>query len=232
MKNWFIILLLPLNLWAHEIIVESNEMYYDGNIITLIGQVSVENMMGKITTEKALLKYDKKKIGKIEFSSIEITQDIKILFPNGSHLNCDFAFIDCIKMTGHFTGSSKVTYFDEKGEVSADEAFVDYIEIEKSISLRKIHLINNVKLIFRDHSQYLLADSLMYYPDKELMILEGNNEQQVLFFDQADKIQISAPRLYVLQNPKTRKHTIQGEGDVRFIFQEEEFKKLKEEFKW
>ena len=42
-------LLLPQYLWAYETIVESDEAHYNGEIITLTGNVCVQNAMGKVT---------------------------------------------------------------------------------------------------------------------------------------------------------------------------------------
>lgn len=243
MKKWVCFLFFPFALISHhgsahvtplghETVVESNEAHYNGRMITLTGRVSVENAMGKVTAEKAVLTRDESGSTKIDFPWIELTCAVTLTLPDGNHLNCDHVFLDYTKMTSHFTGSPQIAYFDERGEVWADEAFIDYIEVEGSIKPTKVRLVDNVQLMYVENDQYALADLVTYYPDEQLMILEGKENMRVLFFDKQRNMQLSAHTVRALRNPETNKDSIKGVGDVRFVFRQEELSKLKEQFKW
>ncbi len=145
---------------------------------------------------------------------------------DGSQLECDKALLDYANMTSHFTGAPQVSYCDERGEVWADEAYVDYTQTEGSIKPSKIRLIDNVQLIYLESDQYALADLVTYYPEEKLTILEAKEGNRVLFFDKGRNMQLSAPCVHA-----TRKK-IQGIGDVRFVFGQDELSKLKGHFKW
>ncbi|MCC5832403.1 MAG: hypothetical protein JJU12_05100 [Chlamydiales bacterium] len=228
--KWLSLFLLPLAVWANEITVESNEAHYNGSTITLIGEVAVENAMGRVTAEKAVLTRDEARMTKIDFPWIELSQAVTLTLPDESRLNCERVLIDYTKMTSHFIG--RVSYLDERGEAWADEAFVDYVEAEGSIKPTKVRLVDNVKLVFSEKGQYALADLVTYYPDQQLVILEGKKEKQVLFFDKERDMQLSARQVRAARDPETKRDSIQGVGDVRFVFGQDELFKLKDHFKW
>jgi lipopolysaccharide export system protein LptA len=232
MMKWVWIFLLPFAVWGHETVIESNEAFYNGRTITLTGDVSVENAMGRVTAEKAVLTRDETGATKIDFPWIELTQAVTVTLPDKSRLNCERVFLDHTKMSSHFTGSPQVSYLDERGEVWADEAFVDYIDAEGSIKPTKVRLVGNVKLVFLENGQYALADLVTYYPDQQLMTLEGVEGRRVLFFDKERNMQLSARQVRASRNPETKKDSIQGVGDVRFVFGQDELAKFKERFKW
>ncbi len=232
MKKWLWILLLPLAIYAEETVVESNEAHYNGHMITLTGNVIVENAMGRVTAEKAVLTRDEAGSTRIDFPWIELIQAVTLTLPNGNHLNCDRVFLDYTKMTSHFTGSPQVAYSDERGEVWADEAFVDYVETEGSIKPTKVRLVDNVKLVYSESNQYALADLVVYYPDEQLTVLEGKDGKRVLFFDRERDMQLSARQVRASRNPETGKDSVKGVGDVRFVFGQDELSKIKDRFKW
>lgn len=230
MKRWFwLLLFFPLYLWGDETVVESDEVYYNGEIITLIGHVMVENVMGQVRAEKAVLTRDEKASTKIDFPWIELSQAVTLILSNGGEVACDHVFLDHMKMTSHLQG--KVCYMDTIGQVRADEAFVDYTEVDDSIQPTQVRLLKNVQLINLETDQYALADLVTYYPDEQLMILEGK-EHRVLFFDKKNDMQISAFKVRVMRNLITKKESVQGVGDVRFVFGQDEMNKLKERFQW
>lgn len=231
MKDWLWVFLLPLCVFANETVVESNEAHYNGQTITLIGDVIVENAMGRVSAKKAVLRRDAAGITKIDFPWIELISAVTLTLPNGNYLNCEYVFLDYTKMTSHCTGNPQIAYSDERTEVWADEAYVDYIEAEGSIQPVKVRLVNNVSLINLQCDQYALAERVTYYPKEQLMVLEGK-ENRVLFFDKQQNMQISAHTVRAKRNLETHKDSIQTVGNVRFMFGPEELCKLKERFQW
>lgn len=222
---------LPLCLSAYETVVESDEVHYNGELITLTGNVSVSNAMGKVTAECAILKKDEEKQTKIDFPWIEIKHNVCLTLANGGILRCESLFLDYTQMTSFFYGAPQVTYTDTLGEIYADKAQVDYREINGSLEATKITLSENVRLVnlSTDAAQYALADEVSYFPEKQLAVLEGK-QSKVLFYDQERGMQLSARTVHAQKDPVTQKETIQGIGDVRFVFGPEELAKIKQRF--
>lgn len=213
-----------------ETIVESKAAHYDGEYITLTGDVSVENVMGRLTAQKAILRRDELRKTKIDFPWIELSVDVALTLSNGGTLYCQNVSIDYTQMTCFFFGGPNVLYKTEDKEVLADMACIDYEERDGSIQPKKVTLTDHVRLINHGvQEQYALADSVTYFPDTQFMILEGKGSR-VLFYDQSRGVQLSARTIHAKRNPETNKDSIQGIGDVRFVFSPEELEKLKERF--
>lgn len=230
----FFLFLFTATLNAYETVIESDEAYYDGELITLNGHVAIENAMGKVSAEKALLHKDEERVTKIDFPWIELKHNVSLTLADGGVLKCETLFLDYTEKTSLFVGNPQVIYRDEIGEVYADRARVDYIEIEGSLEVVKITLYDNVRLINlgspeRPALQYALADEVAYYPEEQVMVLEGK-KARVLFHDKLRDMQLSARQVRAQRDPKTQKESVQGIGDVRFLFGPDELEKIKHRF--
>ncbi|MDP1879591.1 MAG: hypothetical protein Q8K60_01465, partial [Parachlamydiaceae bacterium] len=135
--------------------------------------------------------------------------------------------------------SHQVYIDDELGELYADEVRVNYDWVNHELVPSKIELKGNVRLLnrFDGHVQesasilhYAIADQIDYFPKTFEMLLRGNEKSQVLFFDKVNQIQMSASSLKISMNPTTRKEFIQGIGDVRFTFLDQELEQIKKRF--
>lgn len=231
--KWIWFFLLPIALFSDETVVESNEAYYDGAKITLVGNVMLENAMGKVACQTAILTRDESGMTKFDFPWIELKSGVTLTLADESCLNCEQVALDYTKMTSLFTGMPQVTYTNTSGKVLADSATVDYAESNKgSLQATRVTLMRNVRLIYLESDQYALADLVTYYPEKKLMVMEGRENNRVLFFDKKRNMQLSAHTIHAERNVVTGKDSVQGVGDVRFIFGEEELTKLKERFQW
>lgn len=233
-KILWLLLFFPYCLFGYETVVESDEVHYNGELITLTGKVSVENAMGKVTAKMASIKKDAERKTTIDFPWIELKQNVCLTLTEGGVLRCDSLFLDYTQMTSFFFGSPQVTYTDSFGEIYADRAQVDYREVDGSLEATKVTLSDNVRLVNigtseKPASQYALADVVYYFPQEQLAILEGKRTQ-VLFYDKLRDMQLSAQSVRAQRDPITKKETIQGVGDVRFIFGPEELEKIKQRF--
>jgi lipopolysaccharide export system protein LptA len=233
-KLILLFLLFPFSLWAYETVVESDEVHYDGEWITLTGNVIVENAMGKVTAHSAVLKKDSERKTKIDFPWIDLKHNVCLTLADGGVLKCETLFFDYTKMTSLFYGSPQVSYLSSLGEVYADRAQVDYKEINGSFEATKVTLFDNVRLVNLGSSekpscQYALADEVSYFPQEQTMILEGKNNP-VLFYDKLHDMQLSARTVHARRDCQTKKETVQGIGDVRFVFGPEELEKIKQRF--
>lgn len=140
---------------------------------------------------------------------------------------------------GFIFEDKQVVFEDPKGEIFANNALIQYSEVEGEIVPSKIVLAGNVKISNRLVSpndatktvlQYILADRVEFFPRSKEMILKGTAGRRVLFFDKVNTLQLSAPQLKIIRDKATKKETVQGIGDVRFSFIEPEFEQLRKRF--
>jgi lipopolysaccharide export system protein LptA len=128
---------------------------------------------------------------------------------------------------------------DDYGEVFADQATVIYTPTEKRVQIpQKIILKGNVKIINRNTAQVgaddvlhmALADKVELTPATNEMIFTSQKGKRVLLYDKGNDIQISAPKLTIRRDQRTKKESFEGSGDVRFSFQDREIALLREKF--
>lgn len=241
--RWLFFLLLCLtlskSLGANEermVTLSSSYVHYDGNAIFLEGDVSLENFMGKITADQATLTKDTTK-GSIDFPWIELKRNVEAFLTEGSFLKCHQVFIDHTTLKGNFYGSPQLYYKDEKGELFADTAVVNYKKHEGRLEVVKITLQGNVQVVANAQTekiplQMALADSVEYLVEEDLMLMKALDHSRVLFFDKEKQMQLSAKEVKAKRKGQDGKEWIQGVGDVRFVFKQEELQKLKERFHW
>jgi lipopolysaccharide export system protein LptA len=141
---------------------------------------------------------------------------------------------------GKIAEEQQVFFEDLMGEFYADEVLVNYAYREQNLIPTNLTLKGHVRLFnrFDGHLtesasvlQYALADKLEYNPDTKEILLSSDSGNRVLFFDQVNQINMSAPSVKLKRDPVTRKGMIQGQGDVRFTFATHEFDQIKKHFK-
>ncbi|NGX61658.1 MAG: hypothetical protein K940chlam9_01147 [Chlamydiae bacterium] len=120
------------------------------------------------------------------------------------------------------------------GRISAHKALITFSQTKNSFYPTEIVLTGHVTL-FRSLSepkeirQYALADQLILHPKTEEVELIGTS-QRVLFYDELEDVQISAPTIYASRNQETGKERIEGRGDVRLLFGKEERERFQKHF--
>lgn len=77
--------------------------------------------------------------------------------------------------------------------------------------------------------QYILADSLRFFPESRQWIISANPSRRVLFYDAVHGMEVSAPEAGIHFGDAGLPE-IQGFGDVRFSFQQKELNRLKKRF--
>lgn len=141
---------------------------------------------------------------------------------------------------GNVLEAKQVFFENVMGEISADQVQIVYEKGQQLMQPKKINLMGNVQLFnrFNGHVQesssvlqYALADQMEYFPNSQDMLLTGKNGNRVLFFDKINSLQMSAPGLKIHLDKSTHKESVQGIGDVRFTFIEQEFNQLKARFR-
>src|ERR1700759_209510 len=95
MKRYVLFLALCASLYATETTtVESNDAIYDGNQILLSGQVIIENMMGHVHAEQAILKRDLTGTSKNDFPWAELSEHVVAHLSDGGLFECEKVIFD------------------------------------------------------------------------------------------------------------------------------------------
>ena len=210
--------------------------------------------IGKLQTENEVHVIQESINGHKQLSSIESVSDTALIFIDEdkdlSHtLNCyGQLVIDHKKWQAHLDSprdaagvvlkNKQVTFQDSRGEIFADRLDIIYELRNHAVFPEKIILNGNVQ-VFNHLSpsneettsvlQYGLADCVEYFPEKQEMLFKAESGR-VLFYDKINNIQVSAPGLKISRNKNTKKPSIEGVGDVRFSFVEQEFEQLRKRF--
>jgi hypothetical protein len=125
--------------------------------------------------------------------------------------------------------SEQLLFRDDMGKVYADRAELEYQMIDQKMVPLKIVFLGNVLVLNREPplQQRALADQLTFFFPTHELILAANSKKRVLFYDQTNNLEMSARGVKVTRCKDTKKDSIQGVGDVRFKFDEQEFAQLK-----
>ncbi|CUI16043.1 hypothetical protein PNK_0412 [Candidatus Protochlamydia naegleriophila] len=91
---------------AEQMVISSGEAEYDGQAISLVGQVVVQHGLGKISAHRLSVMPAEQEGQKGRFTLLKINDDILIELQGGGQLECQQADIDYLKLTGNFLGNS------------------------------------------------------------------------------------------------------------------------------
>jgi len=248
-----------LNLSRQEHIdFSSDSMIWDDNrdLLVLRDHVLIgQKGIGNMTTDKEVNIYYYHVAGKKRIRSIETAGNTVLVYTDDethlSHTLTSYGKITIDQQNAKTTMESpkddlgkvvegKQVYFqDYLGEIYADKVTLDYEHVDGSLKPLKVTLEGNVNLLNRSRVnreeteaflQYAIADIVEFYPKKHLMMLTSYPKNRVLFFDKVNSLQVSAPTVKIIRDPLMKKESIQGIGDVRLNFIDQEFNKLKKHF--
>lgn len=156
---------------------------------------------------------------------IYIDQENKTTFLNSPTLS-----------NGTVLQDSQVYFHDPFGKIHANTLTIYYRDVQGKILPEKVILEGNVKIDseFQETEeavkQYALADKAEYLVENKQLMLSSNAPSRVLFYDSIHQLQVSAPALYIRRDQVTQKESIQGVGDVRFQFVNDELAQMLEKF--
>lgn len=143
-------------------------------------------------------------------------------------LSKDLLTIDSPIENGLVPEALQVHLEDRKGDIYADRAELVYEEVKGKLQPKKLILTGNVRLIY--HSHYALADRGEVDFAKRELLLQAILRKGVLFYDQLNKMQASAPAMKVTIDSQTDQVKMQGIGTMRLQFKEEEYLEFKKRF--
>lgn len=237
----------------------ANELWWNDHeqLLQLRGKVQLtQNETLHIHTDSELAMAQFVANGKRNLRFIRAPENVQITYEdsikgNVRKIYCPGTFLidhehHKIILHGSFEGlkqneeASQVYIEDLLGEMYADSVQIDYSWQEGQFVLEKIALKGHVKLFnrFDGHLEesssilhYGLADHVDYFPKEQELVLASASGNRVLFFDKVNNIQMSAPSLKIKHDAALHKNSIQGMGDVRFTFIEQEFEQIKQRFR-
>lgn len=235
--------------------MKSDRLNWDflNDILTLQGDAVIAHSdMGTFKCDNEIRIRYSERSGKNRVRSIESDGHTSIRRQDGNTGEC--RWLDCVgtmkldhdKMeavlqsyidpSGKPANGKQVFYYDEFGEIQADKATILYGTVDKKSVVTKLTLEGNVYIV--DHKgmktsegtgkplRYALADYVEYSPTDNRMHLSSRGERRVLFYDTVNRLQMSAPALSLVRDPKTKKDAVKGHGDVRFHFIDTELERL------
>lgn len=206
--------------------VTAGNGHYDGQLLILEGEVIIEDALGKLEALSATL--ERASHNDATFSKLTLTGSVKVTLPTGGTLFCSRVDGDLIRRHFVFYGEPELQFKDIKGELLAKHGELFYEEIEGKVVLTALHLYDGIRLMRKEPLQYALADRVDYFPKDKHYIFEGSVRAPVLFVDESTGMNVSAEKIIASESGSE----IKGVGNVKFVFQEEEVKKLQQTFQW
>lgn len=173
-------------------------------------------------------------VGTTEITYVEPENWHKVVCTNPVEIDLADREIRCLQKEH---SDSPIHFEDPDKEVYANNLILEYESRGETCQLKRIRLFGEVQVRTWETndagqilSQYALADQMTYTHEKQHLQLEAEKNSRVLYFDEIHNTQMSAPTVTILKNPESGKPQIRGDGEVRFIFKEEEVLKFKNHF--
>lgn len=200
------------------------------------GQVKIrQNKLGTIAVSNTL-DLDKKQ------RTLNAEGDIEMSFLLSNTLKCAGSLlIDHIQhMATIYSPEEPIVFKDSLGEITAHRATVHYLGEEKPLFVRflaeedvRIHSFATVdELVSESFLHTILTDRAELDAGEQSLILSADEGKRTLLYDHVNHLQVSAPTLKVHRDIATHKDKIEGQGDVRFSFTEQELERLKQQLSW
>lgn len=167
---------IPFALCANEMSnIHSQKISFDGDVVILSGDVSLEHSLGLLTAKTARLKKDPQ-ANEFVFSRALLKEDVQILFNNNSRLSCDIARIDFNTLLGDLTSDGKQVCFEdevishgEKRPFSLRSQSINFKLMRKkptsslAFDIERLTAIGDVTILY-DGKYRLFADRASYQP--------------------------------------------------------------------
>ena len=128
--------------------------------------------------------------------------------------------------------NEQIFFSDHYGQIYSDHILLTFQEIAGKLEPLRIKFEGNVRLQNNNPGsvQYALADEAFFEFGEKTLTLQSKTRPRVLFYDELNKVEASAPSLVINRDPKTGQNVMRGIGNVRFMFAEEELNELKKRF--
>jgi hypothetical protein len=221
---------------------------YSTHLLTLEEQVTFSHQLyGKIQCSESVQISQQATEGVKQLQWVRATGIVEVDYAdqkmNDHHKVSCFGgvFIDAIKRRATFSSPAEqdkqILFTNSQATLYANDIVIDYEQEgagQGGFKVKKINITGNVKILRKgsegEYSQYALAHAVEYLPEVGQMFFRGTPEKRVLFCDNVNKLEVSAPAVNLTRDPQTGLDRVQGVGDVRIAFMEDEKAALKENF--
>lgn len=237
---------------------ESDDLKWDDQlkVLTFVGNIKIDQKSyGELLGEDEVRLYYTEENGKKKIKEVEslgetviahIDDDKKLIHTLTSygkttvdHLLLTTTIESPLDSNGNVIEGTQIYFHDVLGEIYADKAVLDYKETDGLVTLEKLTLKGNVRILNRSNVnpeeseaflQYALTDIAEFYPATSELLMTAEDNARVLFYDKANNLSVSATGVKIKRNAMTKKESIQGIGDARFSLVDHELDKLKTHF--
>lgn len=168
--------------------------------------------------------------------------EIELGFLLSNTLKCDGTLdIDHMTHTATiYSPENHMVFNDARGEIKAHRATVHYLGDDKPLFMRlvaeedvRINSFATVDDVISDsYLHTILTDRAELNAGAQSLTLSADEGKRTLLYDHVNHLQVSAPSLKVQRDVETHKDKIEGHGDVRFSFTEQELERLKQQLSW
>lgn len=147
--------------------IASNSASYDGSVLLLDGEVSLEHNFGKMHAEKAVLTRPQQEEGEEEFpfTTIELAETVHLALTSEAEIDCERASLDFASMQGTLTSPKQVHYVDKIKSVPF-ELFSPHLDIhmtknQETYDIESAHAEKGVHLIYNT-LYHLTTEALVF----------------------------------------------------------------------
>lgn len=213
------------------LVCDRAELDLDNQNLDFIDQVAFRNRDGMILqADQMSVKFHHEQEGGCQdVQFIEARGNVKLLYHDEWELASNSARYDKEENKVAFlvdpVGDSAVFFHDVKGKMYAKSAVFD-------LSSKQCILEGDVRMIQREGplEQYAIAEKVILLKEENAARFFSKNGGKVLFYDRVNRLQISAPEIYMVKDPINNKDSVKGVGKVRFHFKDEEYERLRQYF--
>ncbi len=148
--------------------IASNSASYDGSILILDGEVSLEHGFGKMKAEKAVLTRQLQGQEEFPFTCIELAESVHLALTTEAQVDCERASLDFTTMQGVLTSPQNVHYVDTINSIPF-ELFSPHLDLQmkknkEAYDIERAHAQKGVHLIY-NKLYHLKTESIIFAQD-------------------------------------------------------------------
>ena len=207
--------------------IAASSANYDGSMLILDGEVSLDHGFGMMKAEKAVLTRQLQESAEFPFMSIDLAEAVHLKLSSKAEVECERASLDFTTLQGKLSSPKEVHYID-----TAFELFSPFLDLQMlknsqkkdSYDIEKAHAHHGVRVIY-DKFYHLNADSIVFADEK----LRSEGEGRCLWSFQNDRVEAEAFELDLAHRnlhlkTATGHLTSMTSGDVQFTAEDLDWK--------
>ncbi|MGH2638285.1 MAG: hypothetical protein ACRDF4_03225, partial [Rhabdochlamydiaceae bacterium] len=206
--------------------IASNSASYDGSVLVLDGDISLEHGFGTMKAEKAILTRQLQGQEEFPFTHIELAETVHLSLTTDAQVECEKALLDFSSMKGTLTSPKDVHYLDTINstpfELFSPQLDLQMIknaqkkeiyEIEKAHAQKGVHLIYNNLYHLKTESIQFAKNNL--YSDESPCTWTYQNDQKNNQVD-AEKFDLDLTQNHLHLKKATGHLSSFSKGEVQF----------------